>query len=58
VFAILTPYTLSSVVLPGTSTKKWWRFDDAVVTPLDEAKIGIEKEPKKNKKKGAALPEG
>ncbi|ELR16489.1 ubiquitin domain containing protein [Acanthamoeba castellanii str. Neff] len=39
-------------------TKKWWRFDDAVVTPLDEAKIGIEKEPKKNKKKGAALPEG
>lgn len=49
---------LSSLVLPGTSTKKWWRFDDAVVTPLDEAKIGIEKEPKKNKKKGAALPEG
>ena len=49
---------LSSLVLPGTSTKKWWRFDDAVVPPLDEAKIGIEKEPKKNKKKGAALPEG
>lgn len=36
------------------STKKWWRFDDADVTPIAESQVGKEKEPKKARKKAAA----
>lgn len=39
------------------SSKKWWRFDDSEVTPLEENKIGIEKEPKKVKKRNTQITE-
>lgn len=59
---IWTPIALEDKLkkkfVPVISTKKWWRFDDAEVTPLEDSKVGMES--KKTKKKGsvASLPEG